>query len=61
MRILIAAFIILNPNPMAGPNNDWAPLLREYEICQETSMTYFSYTVCAAGAYDRALHPTFKA
>ena len=62
MSILLAAFIIiLDPNPMLGPNNDWAPLTREYAACEETATTYFSYAVCTTGALDRALHPTFKA
>lgn len=61
IRALLAAFIIATPNPMLGPDNDWAPLTRAYQTCAETSMTYFSYTVCTVGALDRALHPTFKA
>lgn len=61
MRVLIAAFIIMNPNPMAGPHGDWAPLMQAYKVCDETYTTYFNWTVCTAGAFDRALHPTFKA
>lgn len=62
MRILIAAFFIMNPNPMLGPNEDWAPLTREYQVCEETATeTYFKYVVCTSGALDRALHPTYKA
>lgn len=58
---LILLLAILNPNPMLGPNNDWAPLKAEYEVCQQTATTYFQYTVCTTGAYSRALHPTYSA
>lgn len=61
MRVLITAFIIVNPNPLIGPHNDWAPLTHEYAVCAETATTHFDYTVCTTGAYDRALHPTFNA
>jgi hypothetical protein len=61
MRVLIAALIVINPNPMAGPDNDWAPLMREYEVCAETATSYFGYAVCTTGAHERALHPRYKA
>lgn len=62
MPVIIAALlIIIDPNPLAGPRNDWTPLMREYAHCQETSHTFFAYTACTAGAQDRALHPAFNA
>lgn len=61
MRVLFIAFMIVNPNPLAGPNDDWAPLMREYQECAASSTTYFNYTVCAVGVHDRAVHPTFNA
>lgn len=48
-------------NDLAGPNNDWAPLQAEYSNCREAAISYFSYTVCTVGAYDRALHPVKEA
>ncbi len=48
-------------NDLAGPNNDWAPLLTEYSNCRESTISYFSYTVCTMSWYDRALHPRTEA
>ena len=59
--IILAAFIVIDPNPMLGPNNDWAPLQQEYAACAYSSHTYFQYTTCTLGAYDRALHPAMEA
>jgi hypothetical protein len=61
MIAILMTLVILDPNPMLGPNNDWAPLMQEYSVCQQTSFTYFDYTVCTMSAYDKAVHPTWDA
>lgn len=69
MHLLAAlmSFSIIIVHPMApetalfGPNHDWAPLQAEYSHCRESATSYFSYTACTVGAYDRAIHPTVKA
>jgi hypothetical protein len=61
MIAILMAFIVVNPNPMVGPNNDWAPLRDAYQVCADTATSYFDYTVCTTGAYDRAAHPTWEA
>lgn len=61
MPAILALLIIISPNPLAGPHNDWAPLKREYAQCALTSHTFFSYIVCTTGAHERALYPTFNA
>lgn len=55
------SFHTQDPNPAIGANSDWAPLVREYQACSDFSPSYFSFTVCTAGAMDRALHPTYSA
>ena len=61
MRFLFLLAAILDPNPMVGPNNDWAPLIQEYENCASVSASYFQYTICTMSAYDKAVHPTYSA
>lgn len=58
MKFLIL-FMILNP--MLGPHNDWAPLNDAYQVCADTANTRFEFITCTVGAYDRAIHPTWKA
>lgn len=59
--LILALAIVSPPNPMLGPNNDWAPLKAEYQYCTDTATSYFDYTVCTMSAYERAVHPTYSA
>jgi hypothetical protein len=42
-----------NGNPYIG-SGDWQPLKDAYQVCEETSTSYFSYYLCTERHYNLA-------